>query len=60
MRMDMSHMLYLTLQQKSMETTKRLKKASETGKMTGESFVSLANHLRTFGYVFNVVWYSLV
>ena len=39
-----------------METKRRLKKTSETGKMTGESFFFLVNHLRTFDYVLNVVW----
>ena len=36
--------LYLTLQRKSMETKKRLKKASETGKMSVESLLSLVSH----------------
>ena len=36
--------LYLTLPRKSMETKKRLKKASETGKMSVESLLSLVNH----------------
>ena len=36
--------LYLTLPRKSMESKKRLKKASETGKMSVESLLSLVNH----------------
>ena len=36
--------LYLMLPRKSMETKKRLKKASETGKMSVESLLSLVNH----------------
>ena len=35
--------LYLTLPRKSMETKKRLKKASETGKISVESLLSLVN-----------------
>ena len=39
-----SETLYLTLPRKSMETKKRLKKASETGKMSVESLLSLVNN----------------
>ena len=41
---DFIKKLYLTLPRKSMEMKKRLKKTSETGKMTVESLLSLANH----------------
>ena len=41
---DFTETLYLTLPRKSMETKKRLKKASETGKMSVESLLSLVNH----------------
>ena len=41
---DFTETLYLTLPRKSMETKKRLKKASETGKMSVESLLFLVNH----------------
>ena len=41
---DFTETLYLTLPGKSMETKKRLKKASETGKMSVESLLFLVNH----------------
>ena len=39
---------YLTLARKPMEMKKRLKKASETGKMSVESLLSLVNHYGVF------------
>ena len=39
---DFTETLYLTLPRKSMETKKRLKKASETGKMSVESLLSFS------------------
>ena len=39
---DFTETLYLTLPWKSMETKKRLKKASETGKMSVESLLSFS------------------
>ena len=41
---DFTETLYLKLPGKSMETKKRLKKASETGKMSVESLLFLVNH----------------
>ena len=41
---DFTETLYLTLPRKPMEMKKRLKKASETGKMSVESVCLLLNH----------------
>ena len=41
---DFTETSYLTLPRKSMEMKKRLKEASETGKMTVESLLSFVNH----------------
>ena len=43
-----------------MDYKKRFKKASETGEMTCESFVSLFNYFGMSKYVFKVAWCSLV
>ena len=42
MKDDFTETLYLTLPRKSMEMKKRLKKASETGKMSVESLLSFS------------------
>ena len=52
--------IYLALLRKSMEVKKTFKKASETGEMASESFVSLVNHFEMFECVFKVVWCGLI
>ena len=42
-----------------MKAKKRSKKASETGEMTAESFVSLFNNFGVSKCVFKVVWCGL-
>ena len=51
---------YVTLPRKSTKAKNRSKKASGTGEMTAESFVSLFNHSGVSKCVFKVVWCGLV